>query len=104
MGFPGTAYDGDPQVVDKCSKTSQGNRGNHVFEHNLEVHLHSEPDLALEFEITRNNHMKHTEGRSYTETAMFKDPPKLYHAAAWRVLLHAVKGREVLPQHARDDA
>ena len=75
MGFPGTAYDGDPQVVDKSSKTSQGNRGKHVFEQNLEVHLHREPDLALEFEITRWNHMKVMEGRPYTETAMFKDPP-----------------------------
>ncbi|CAK0842096.1 unnamed protein product, partial [Prorocentrum cordatum] len=90
------------KVVDKSSKTSQGNRGDHVFEQNLEVHLHREPHVALEFEITRNNHMKHMEGRPYTETAMFKDPPKRHHAAAWRVLLHAVKGRELLPQHARD--
>ncbi|CAK0842179.1 unnamed protein product, partial [Prorocentrum cordatum] len=90
------------KVVDKNSKTSQGNRGDHVFEQNLEVHLHHEPHVALEFEITRNNHMKHMEGRPYTETAMFKDPPKRHHAAAWRVLLRAVKGRELLPQHARD--
>ncbi|CAK0844998.1 unnamed protein product [Prorocentrum cordatum] len=90
------------KVVDKSSKSSQGNRGDHVFEQNLEVHLHREPHVALEFEITRNSHMKHMEGRPYTETAMFKDPPKRHHAAAWRVLLHAVKGRELLPQHARD--
>ena len=95
-------YKGDPQVVDKSSKTSQGNRGNHLFERNLNVHLHREPNLALEFELTRNNHMQDMEGRPYTETAMFKDPPKRHHAAAWRVLLHAVKGRELLPQHARD--
>ncbi|CAK0889497.1 unnamed protein product [Prorocentrum cordatum] len=31
------------KVVDKSSKTSQGNRGDHVFEQNLEVHLHREP-------------------------------------------------------------
>ncbi|CAK0889554.1 unnamed protein product, partial [Prorocentrum cordatum] len=90
------------KVVDKSSKTSQGNRGDRVFEQNLEVHLHREPHVALEFEITRNSHMKHMEGRPCTETAMFKDPPKRHHAAAWRVLLHAVKGRELLPQHARD--
>ncbi|CAK0848548.1 unnamed protein product [Prorocentrum cordatum] len=91
------------EVVDKSSKTSQGNRGDYVVEQNLEVHLHREPHVALEFEITRNNHMKHMEGRPYTETAMFKDPPpKRHHAAAWRVFLHAVKGRELLPQHARD--
>ncbi|CAK0808294.1 unnamed protein product [Prorocentrum cordatum] len=62
------------KVVDTSSKTSQGNRGDHVFEHNLEVHLHREPHAALEFEITRNNHMKHMEGRPYTDTAMFKAP------------------------------
>ncbi|CAK0881622.1 unnamed protein product [Prorocentrum cordatum] len=90
------------KVVDKSSKTSQGNRGDHVFEQNLEVHLHREPHVALEFEITRNNHMKHMEGRPYTVTAMFKDPPKRHRAAAWRVPLHVVKGRELLPQHARD--
>ncbi|CAK0874575.1 unnamed protein product, partial [Prorocentrum cordatum] len=60
------------KVVVKSSKTSQGNRGDHVFEQNLEVHLHREPHVALEFEITRNNHMKHMEGRPYTETAMLK--------------------------------
>ncbi|CAK0881623.1 unnamed protein product, partial [Prorocentrum cordatum] len=92
------------KVVDASSKTSQGNRGDHVFEQNLEVHLHREPHVAMEFEITRNSHMKHMERRPYTETAMFKDPPppKRHHAAAWRVLLRAVKGRELLPQHARD--
>ncbi|CAK0833447.1 unnamed protein product [Prorocentrum cordatum] len=72
------------KVVDKSSKTLQGIGGDHVFEQNLEVHLHREPHVALEFEITRNNHMKHMEGRPYTETAMFK-------------------GRELLPQHARDN-
>eukprot|EP00959_Pyramimonas_sp_CCMP1952_P350926 7352160-Pyramimonas_sp.AAC.1 len=29
MGFPGDACEGGPQVVDKSSKTSQGNRGDH---------------------------------------------------------------------------
>ncbi|CAK0810847.1 unnamed protein product, partial [Prorocentrum cordatum] len=66
------AAPGVPKVLDKSSKTSQGNRGDHVFEQNLEVHLHREPHVALEFEITRDNHMKHMEGRPYTETAMFK--------------------------------
>ncbi|CAK0796267.1 unnamed protein product [Prorocentrum cordatum] len=90
------------KVVDKSTKTSQGNRGNHICERSLNVRLHREPNLALEFELTRNNHMADMEGRPYTETAMFKDPPKRHHAAAWCVLLHAVKGRELLPQHARD--
>eukprot|EP00959_Pyramimonas_sp_CCMP1952_P389242 8155781-Pyramimonas_sp.AAC.1 len=46
--------------------------------------------------------MADMEGRPCAETAMLKDPPERRRAAAWRALLHTVRGRELLPQHARD--
>ena len=94
-------YEGDPQVVDKSSKTSQGNRGDHLFERNLDVHLHREPNLALEFELTRNNHNRDPRV-PYTVTACFKDPPTGFHEEAWRILRHVTRGKELMPAHADD--
>ena len=37
-------------------------------------------------------------------SACFKNPPMELHGDAWRILLHAVKGRELLPTHVQDYA
>ena len=92
------------QMVEwKESKRSQGNVGNHHFEHNLNVWV---PGFArpLEFELTRDPHMVDMKGRPFTVSACFKEPPRALHADAWRILLHACKGRELLPAHVQSYA
>jgi hypothetical protein len=85
-------------------KTLQGNAGKHVFEHNIWVVPAAFPEKKLEFEMTRNLHMKEMPGRPYTETACFKDVGKeqesLY-IEAYRILLAATEGKQLLPEHCK---
>ena len=87
----------------KETQTSQGNVGKHHMEQNLNVWV---PGFArpIEFELTRDPHMKETAGRPFTVSACFKAPPIKLHGDAWRILLHAVKGRELLPTHVQEYA
>ena len=37
----------------------------------------------------------------HTVSVCFQEPPEHLHGDAWRILLHAVKGNELLPMHVR---
>ena len=53
---------------------------------------------AMEFELTRNQHMKGPH-RPFTVTACFKQPVMKLIPEAWRILLEVTKGHELLPDH-----
>ena len=52
----------------------------------------------IEFELTRNRHMKDPRC-PFTVTACFKEPTPDLIPEAWRILVEVVKGRELVPQH-----
>ena len=93
--------EGVAQVDDKVSKTSQNNVGRHHLEQKVMVYLERDPDRPVQFELTRNQHLPQTAKRPFTVTVMFKDPARGLHVAAWRVLLHVVQGRELVPLHVK---
>ena len=84
------------------SKTSQGNPSkNHHMERNILVTSSRGPGSAshpLEFELTRNQHMK-DKRLPFTVTACFKEPSPDLVPEAWRILAEVVKGRELFPAH-----
>ena len=49
---------GVQRVEWKSSKMSQNNAGNHHMERNINVYVQGFPNAPLEFELTRNKHMK----------------------------------------------
>ena len=55
----------------------------------------------IEFEVTRNMHMAN-KSVPFTVTAMFKDPPIRLIGEAWRILLHATDGKQLLPQRMQE--
>ena len=79
------------------SKTSQNNRGNHWMERNILVYVKGFPKTPIEFELSRNEHMKEMPGRAFTVTALFKEPPRRLHEDAWRILMYVVSGKELMP-------
>ena len=87
----------------KETKTSQGNVGDHFMEQNIDVWVLGSA-RPIEFELTRNLHMKNLIGRPSTVSACFKNQSTELHGEAWRILLHAVQGRELLPTHVQDYA
>ena len=86
----------------KESKTSQGNEGNHYMEQNIKVFVVGFPKMPLEFELSRHDHMKEKLGVNKTVTALFKTPPPALVGDAWRILMHVVRGKELLPSHAQE--
>ena len=70
------------------------------MERNIDVWVGGFPK-PIEFELTRYPHMKDVAGLPFTVSACFKSPPTKLHADAWRILLHAVRGRELLPSHVQ---
>ena len=106
--FPWTAEDlyeelervpGVLKVSWQTTKTSQGNVGDHRSERNILVYS----SLArlcqpLEFEVTRNNHMK-DRCAPFMVTVCFKAPPRDYVPEAWRILSHVCSGKELFPEH-----
>ena len=86
----------------QTSKTLQRNVGDHYCEHNLLVFSRTlgpgSASRPIEFELTRHQHMKDPNVKP-TLTAMFKDPPDGLIAEAWRILLAATKGKQLLPMH-----
>ena len=62
-------------VAWKEAKTSQGNGGFHYMERNIKVFVPGSANTPIEFELTRNQHMKDVSWRPYTLTACFKEPP-----------------------------
>ena len=87
------------------SKTSQGNKGNHYCKRNLFVYSQmlgpAYVHKPIEFELTRHQHTDDPKVKP-TLTAMFKDPPNGMVGEAWRILLLATKGKQLLPVHAQD--
>ena len=83
------------KVAWKEDKTSQGNVGSHYMERNINVFVLGFASTPIEFELTRNQHMKDVSWRPYTLTACFKEPPKHLHHDAWRILMHVVKRKGV---------
>ena len=71
------------------------------MEQNIKLWVSDSAQTPLEFELTRDPHMRPAPGRPYTVSACFRDPPRHLHGDAWRILLHAVKGRGLLPAHVR---
>ena len=78
-----------------------GNVGGHFMEKNVLVHVQGDVSTPLVFELTRNSHMKDVDGRVFTVTACFANPPAHLLAQAWRILLEVCRGKELLPEHAR---
>ena len=78
-----------------------GNVGNHFMESNVLVYVQGDVSTPLVFELTRNSHMKDVDGRVFTVTACFANPPAHLLAQAWRILLEVCRGKELLPEHAR---
>ena len=58
----------------KETKTSQGNVGDHYMEQNIDVWVLGSA-RPIEFELTRDPHMKNMIGRPFTVCACFKTPP-----------------------------
>ena len=89
----------------QTSKTSQGNVGDHYCEHNLLVFSmmvgRSFACQPMEFELTRHQHTKDPNFVP-TLTAMFKDPPDGLIGEAWRILLAATDGKQLLPGHVQE--
>ena len=83
------------------TKTSQNLLGIHYMERNINVWVPGYASNPLEFQLTRHQHMKDAPDVPFTVTACFKQPPLRLHGHAWRILLHAVQGRELLAAHAR---
>lgn len=54
----------------------------------------------IEFTVTRNQHMLGSASNSvpYTVTVMFRNPPRVLIAEAWRILRAVVQGKELLPE------
>ena len=97
--------EGVDRVEWQTSKTWQRNEGNHYCERNLLVYskmLGAGYDhKPMEFELTRHQHTDDPKVKP-TLTAMFKDPPNGMVGEAWRILLLATKGKQLLPVHAQD--
>ena len=85
-------------------KASQGTGGDHYCEQNLLVYSNiAGPGSAsspIEFELTRNQHMKDPHVCP-TLTARFKDPTEGLIGEAWRILLAATDGKQLLPGHVQ---
>ena len=86
----------------QSSKTSQNNISEeHYMECNILVQSELQPESArhpMEFELTRNQHMK-DKRLPYTVTACFKEPSPDLVPEAWRILTEVVKGKELAPAH-----
>ena len=99
------AVPGVERVEWQTTKASQGDVGKHYCQQNLLVYSSipgpGSASPPIEFELTRNQHMK-DKRVTPTLTAMFKDPPEGLIAEAWRILLSATKGKLLLPAHVRD--
>ena len=81
------------------SKTSQNNISEeHYMERNILVQSELSARHPMEFELTRNQHMK-DKRPPYTVTACFKEPSPNLVPEAWRILVEVVKGRELFPAH-----
>ena len=86
-------------------KASQRTVGDHYCEQNLLVYSNlaglGSASSPIEFELTRNQHMKDPHVCP-TLTARFKDPTEGLIGEAWRILLAATDGKQLLPGHVQE--
>ena len=98
------AVPGVVRVEWQTTKASQGNVGDHYSEQSLLADTSiAGPGSAsprIEFELTRNQHMKDPHVCP-TLTARFKDPLDGLIGEAWRILLAATDGKQLLPGHVQ---
>ena len=92
---------GVSEVKWQTSKTSQGNQGGHYMERNILVYSHLAHNAAIEFELTRNNHMNNAE-LPFTVTTCFKNPPWDLVPEAWRILRSVTGGKELFPVKVKE--
>ena len=94
--------EGVVRVEWQTSKTWQRNVGDHYSERNLFVFSEmlgpGSASKPIEFELTRHQHTKDP-NIVPTLTAMFKEPPNGLIGEAWRILLAATDGKQLLPGH-----
>ena len=99
------AVQGVERVEWQNGKASQGTGGDHYCEQNLLVYSNmAGPGSAsspIEYELTRNQHMKDPHVLPPL-TVRFKDPPEGLIGEAWRILLEATDGFQLLPVHVQD--
>ena len=99
------AVPGVERVEWQNGKASQRTVGDHYCEQNLLVYSNlaglGSASSPIEFELTRNQHMKDPHVCP-TLTARFKDPPEGLIGEAWRILLAATDGKQLLPGHVLD--
>ena len=97
---------GVERVEWQTAKASQGKVEHSYCKQNLLVYsLIARPGSAsppIEFVLTRYGHMKGPTCVKPTLTAMFKDPPVGLIGEAWRILLVATDGKQLLPGHVLD--
>ena len=77
--------------------------GHHYCKQNLLVHSSTGPGSArppINFSLTKCGHLKDGGGKD-TVTAMLKDPPNGLIGEAWRILLAAATGNQLLPDWAQ---
>ena len=95
------AVPGVEKVEWQTTKASQGNIGDHYCEQNILVYSTlggpGSASSPLEFELTRNNHMKNKEV-PFTLTVMFKDPPQGMIPEAWRILRKVTAEKELFSE------
>ena len=96
---------GVERVELKATRASQGDLGQHYCDANLLVYSSfAGPNSAsppIVFVLTRHQHMQNSMVEP-TLTAMFRDPPKGLLREAWRILLDATDGFQLLPMHVRE--
>ena len=80
----------------KGTKTQQNNVGKHYQEHNFMVNSHVHPGKDMEFELSTHNQLNDGT-RPKTVTALFKQTSQVVFLEAYRILVEACKGKELLP-------
>ena len=95
---------GVEKVVWQTSKTSQNNPGSHLSERSMLVYSSirgpGSASRPIEIELTRHQHMRGPRGQ-FTVTVIFKEPPEGLLGEAWRILLAATEGKQLLPAHVQ---
>ncbi len=78
---------GVTRVIDhpQGTKAEQSNHGHHYQEHNFSVYSELFPKKPMEFELTRDPHMKDPQ-RPYTISAAFRETVEDLNLEVWRIL------------------
>ena len=79
------------------AKELQGICGEHYMPQSIRVFSELNPQMPIEFDLTRNNHRTNNKA-PFTVTAFFSEPPANLRAEAWRILLQVCSGKELVPE------